>query len=177
LGDVAAVTKNVMETVRVEKVVVNCSVGEGGVRLEKAKKILESLVGQEPEVRKAKKTIRGFGIHRGEPIALRVTLRKQAAYEFLRKALAAVNNTVKKSSFDNNGNVSFGIKEHLEIPGTKYNPDLGIIGMDVTIHLTKPGYRVAKRAYRRGKVGRRQRVSRDEAVEFLKSLGVKVVEE
>ncbi|MEM4573048.1 MAG: 50S ribosomal protein L5 [Candidatus Caldarchaeum sp.] len=162
---------------RIEKVVVNCCVGEGGAKLEKAQKIIESLVGQVPEVRKARKTIRGFGIHRGEPIAIRVTLRKQLAEEFLRKVLAAVNNRVKKSSIDKDGNISFGIKEHLDIPGTRYNPELGIIGMDVTVHLSKPGYRVRKRAYRPSKVGRRQMVSVYEAVEFLKNLGVEVVEE
>uniref|UniRef100_A0A7C5QDH3 Large ribosomal subunit protein uL5 n=1 Tax=Caldiarchaeum subterraneum TaxID=311458 RepID=A0A7C5QDH3_CALS0 len=166
-----------MQRPRIEKVVVNCSVGEGGARLEKALKILESLLGQKPEVRKAKKTIRGFGIHRGEPIALRATLRKQAALDFLKRALAAVNNSLKASSFDELGNVSFGIKEHLEIPGTRYDPELGIIGMDVTVHVTKPGYRVATRRYRRAKIGKRQRVSREEAMEFIKSLGVTVVEE
>ncbi|MEM4302338.1 MAG: 50S ribosomal protein L5 [Candidatus Caldarchaeum sp.] len=177
MDNAAIAVKNIMQRPRIEKVVVNCSVGEGGVRLERAQKILEALVGQKPEVRKARKTIRGFGIHRGEPIALRVTLRKQAAVDFLKRALTAVNNTLKASSFDQYGNVSFGIKEHLDIPGTRYDPELGIIGMDVTVHLTKPGYRVAKRAYRRAKIGKRQLVTRDEALEFVKSLGVTVVEE
>ncbi|MEM2237021.1 MAG: 50S ribosomal protein L5 [Candidatus Caldarchaeum sp.] len=177
MDNAAIAVKNIMQRPHIEKVVVNCSVGEGGVRLERAQKILEALVGQKPEVRKARKTIRGFGIHKGEPIALRVTLRKQAAVDFLRRALSAVNNTLKASSFDQYGNVSFGIKEHLDIPGTRYDPELGIIGMDVTVHLTKPGYRVAKRAYRRAKIGKRQLVTRDEAMEFVKSLGVTVVEE
>ncbi|MEM2871337.1 MAG: 50S ribosomal protein L5 [Candidatus Caldarchaeum sp.] len=172
--DNAALT---ITTLRIEKVVINCSVGEGGVKLEKAQKIIEQLVGQKPEVRNAKKTVRGFGIHKGEPIAVRVTLRKQAAHEFLRKALAAVNNTLKASSFDDHGNVSFGIHEHLDIPGTRYNPELGIVGMDVSVHLVKPGYRVVKRAYRRARPGRRQTVNRGEAVEFMKSLGARVVEE
>ncbi|MEM3111306.1 MAG: 50S ribosomal protein L5, partial [Candidatus Caldarchaeum sp.] len=132
---------------------------------------------QKPEIRKARKTIRGFGIHKGEPIALRVTLRKEAAEEFLRKAFAAVNNKIKKSSIDSMGSFSFGIKEHLDIPGTRYNPELGIIGMDVTVHLVKPGYRVSKRAYRRSKIGAGQRVSLDEAVDFLRQMGVEVVEE
>lgn len=162
---------------RVEKVVLNCAVGEGGAKLEKAMKIIESIVNQKPEVRKAKKTIRGFGIHRGEPIALRVTLRKQAAEQFLPKALAAVNNKIKLSSIDKDGNFSFGIKEHLDIPGTRYNPELGIVGMDITVHMSKPGYRVVKRRIRPAKVGRRQRVSVTETVEFLKSIGVEVVEE
>jgi large subunit ribosomal protein L5 len=170
-------TLNIMQRPRIEKVVVNCSVGESGAKLEKAKKIIESIVGQTAEVRKARKTIRGFGIHKGEPIALRVTLRKKAALEFLTKALAAVGNKIKLSSFDEHGNVSFGIKEHLEIPGTKYDPELGIIGMDVTAHITKPGYRVRTRSRKRSKLGGRQRVTREEAVEFMKTLGATVVEE
>lgn len=163
-------TVNLMNRPRIEKVVVNCSVGEGGVRLEKAQKILESLTGQKPEIRKAKKTVKGFGIHRGEPIALRATLRKQKAVEFLIKALKAVNNTLKYSSFDIEGNVSFGIREHLDIPGTKYDPELGMIGMDVSVHITKPGYRVSLRRRRASRIGRRQRVTREEAIEFLREL-------
>ncbi len=161
---------NAMSRPRIEKVVVNCSVGEGGARLEKAQKILESLVGQKPQVRKAKKTVKGFGIHKGEPIALRVTLRKAAAVEFLLKALKAVNNTLKYSSFDDEGNVSFGIREHLDIPGTRYTPELGMIGMDISVHITKPGYRVRLRRRRSSSIGRRQRVTKDEAVRFLKEL-------
>ncbi len=169
---------NNMQRPRIEKVVINCCVGEGGVKLEKAEKILVSLVGQKPEIRKAKKTIKGFGIHRGEPIALKVTLRKQRALDFLQRALRAVNNTLKESSFDEFGNVSFGIREHLDIPGTRYDPELGIIGMDVSIHITKPGYRVSLRRRRRSKLGKNQRVTREEAMQFLKELtGVNIVGE
>ncbi len=169
---------NPMQRPRIEKVVINCCVGESGAKLEKAEQILISLVGQKPQVRKAKKTIKGFGIHRGEPIALKITLRKQKAIEFLEKALKAVNNTLKESSFDENGNFSFGIREHLDIPGTKYDPNLGIIGMDVCVHITKPGYRVSLRRRRKSKLGKKQRVSKEEAMNYVKELlGVKIVGE
>ena len=62
---------------RIEKVVVNMSIGKSGEPLEKAAKVLKELAGQTPCKRKAKKTIRDFGIRRGEPIACMVTLRKQ----------------------------------------------------------------------------------------------------
>ena len=171
--------QNPMQRPRIEKVVINCCVGEAGPRLEKAEQILVSLVDQKPEVRKAKKTIKGFGIHRGEPIALRITLRKQKALDFLLKALKAVNNTLKESSFDNNGNFAFGIREHLDIPGTKYDPNLGIIGMDVCVHLTKPGYRITLRRRRRSKIGKRQRVTKEEAINFVRELipDIKIVGE
>jgi len=169
---------NVMRRLRIEKVTVNCSVGESGAKLEKAAKILESLTGQKPQIRKAKKTIKGFGIHKGEPIALRVTLRKQKAVEFLAKALKAVNNTLKVSNFDSNGNFSFGIREHLDIPGTKYDPALGTIGMDVCVHISRPGLRVSLRRRARSKVGKNHRVTPEEAMEYIKqNFNVKIVGE
>lgn len=170
--------ENPMRRLKLEKVVVNCSVGRSGPPLERAAKILEMLTGQKPQLRKAKKTIRGFGIHRGEPIAVRVTLRGNKAREFLEKAFAAVNNRVKEESFDEQGILAFGIKEHLDIPGTKYNPELGVIGMDVIIHITRPGYRVMWRRRAPSKVGKRHRVTREEAMKFLEEkFGVKVMKE
>lgn len=169
---------NPMKRIRVEKVVVNSCIGASTARLEKTAKIIEMLTGQKPEFRKAKKTIKGFGIYRGQPIAVRVTLRKQKAIEFLEKALRAVNNTLKTSSFDGNGNFSFGIKEHLDIPGTKYDPELGIIGMDVCVHLSRPGLRVALRRRARGRIGPKHKVKKEEAMEFMrKAFGVRITEE
>lgn len=166
-----------MQRIKIAKVVVNMSIGQGE-KLEKAVKVLEEITGQKPCKRKAKETIREFGIRRGEYMACMVTLRREKAIEFLRKALIAKGNVVKKSSFDKNGNISFGIREHLDIPGTKYDPNLGVFGMDVTIVFEKPGYRVAKRKRKKSKVGKNQRVKVEEAVEYLKNnFGVEVVEE
>lgn len=168
--------ENPMRRLRIEKVVVNCSVGESGVRLERAAKILESLTGQRPSVRKAKKTIKGFGIHKGEPIAVTVTLRRDRAIEFLRRAFEAVRNTIRAESFDEYGNFAFGIKEHLDMPGTKYDPELGIIGFDVIVHVTRPGLRVSRRRIRRSRIPRSHRPTREEAIEFVRSaFGVNVV--
>ncbi len=170
--------ENPMRRIRIEKVVVNSCIGGNPTRLEKAAKIIEQLTGQKPELRKAKKTIKGFGIYRGQPIAVRVTLRKRKAVEFLQKALQAVNNTLKASSFDEHGNFSFGIKEHLDIPGTKYDPELGIIGMDVCVHLSRPGLRVSLRKRARSRIGSSHKITREEAMEFMKQeFGVKIVEE
>ena len=170
--------ENPMRRIRIEKVVINSCIGANTPRLERAAKIIEMLTGQKPEFRKAKKTIKGFGIYRGQPIAVRVTLRKQKAVEFLEKALKAVNNTLKASSFDENGNFSFGIKEHLDIPGTKYDPELGIIGMDVCVHLSRPGLRVALRKRARSKIGPGHKITREEAMEFVKNtFGVRIIEE
>ncbi|RJS84299.1 50S ribosomal protein L5 [Candidatus Bathyarchaeota archaeon] len=168
--------KNPMLKPRIEKVVVNVSVGKSGEPLEKASKILEELTGQKPCRRKAKKTIRDFGIRRGEPIACLVTLRGAKAKEFLSKAFQAVDNKISSKSFDEFGNFAFGIKEHIEIPGTKYKPELGIIGMDVCVSMEKPGYRVKRRRRVRSKVGSSHLVTKEESMLFLKEeFGVEVV--
>ena len=168
--------RNPMLKPRIEKVVVNCCVGKPGEPLEKAMKIIEELTGQRPCVRRAKKTIRGFGISRGQPIACVVTLRGQKAIDFLKRALGAVENKVKASSFDENGNFSFGIKEHIEIPGVKYVPELGIIGMDVCVSLERPGYRVKRRRRCKAKIGAKHKLTREEGMVFAKhELGVEII--
>jgi large subunit ribosomal protein L5 len=169
--------ENPLTKPRIEKVTVNISVGRSGDPLEKAAKILEQLTGQKPAYRKAKKTIKDFGIRRREPIACTVTLQGKKALDFLEKALTVVGNKIKASSIDRYGNFSFGIREHIELPGVRYDPHLGIVGMDVCVTLSKPGYRVKKRRKFKSKVGGRQKLTRDEAICFLRELGVEVVGE
>lgn len=161
---------------RIEKVVVNMSIGKSGEPLEKAAKVLKELAGQTPCKRKAKKTIRDFGIRRGEPIACMVTLRKQKAIEFLKKVLPVVDNKISKECFDERGNFSFGIKEHIEIPGVRYDPEIGIFGMDICVSLSRPGYRVKKRRIEKTKIGSKHLLTPEEAMVFVKeALGVEVV--
>ena len=157
-----------IESIRIEKVVVHISVGSDWERLQKAVKLLEYLTGQKPVIRRAKKTIKAFGISRKQPISTMVTLRGEKAVEFLRRALQAVDMKLKNTSFDELGNISFGIKEHLMIPGVKYDPNIGVFGMDVNVHLVKPGYRVKLRRYRRSKLGKKNLVTKDEAMEFMR---------
>jgi large subunit ribosomal protein L5 len=160
---------------KIEKVVVNISVGKSGEPVEKASKVLKDLTGQNPCKRKAKQTIRDFGIRKGEPIACIVTLRKQKAADFLKKVLPVVENRVSENFFDKYGNFSFGIKEHIEIPGVKYEPEIGIFGMNVCVSLSRPGYRVKKRRREKAKIGLKHMLTLEEAVVFVKdALGVEV---
>jgi large subunit ribosomal protein L5 len=164
-----------MKRIKVHKVVINVGVGRSGEPIDKAKNALLELTSQQPAVRGAKKTVRDFGIHKGEPIGVVVTLRREPAIEFLKRVIAAKRNVLKSSSFDNYGNISVGIHEHIDIPGTKYNPDIGIFGMDVNIVLNRPGYRIAKKSRRSAKIGKTHRINREEAVEFFKQeYGVEV---
>lgn len=161
------VKQNPMREIRVGKVVLNIGLGKSGEAIERGKKVLEQITGQKPCQRRAKRTIRDFGIHRGEPIGVVVTVRKEKAEQVLRKLLEARDKRLSPSCFDEWGSVSFGIKEHIEIPGIKYDPSIGILGMNVSVLLERPGYRVARRTRRRSRVGRKQRVTREEAVSFF----------
>jgi len=161
---------------RIEKVVVNISVGKSGEPLEKATKVLKEITGQTPCKRKAKTSIRDFGIRKGESIACIVTLREEKAIEFLKKALPVVDNKIAARSFDAQGNFSFGIKEHIELPGVRYDPDVGIFGMDICVSVTRPGYRVKNRRYGRSKIGSTHVLTPEEAIAYVKdTLGVEVV--
>ncbi len=125
---------------------------------------------------KAKKTIRNFDIRKGENIACKVTLRKDKAYEFLSKVLQATDGRIKQSCFDQVGNLSFGVKEHIEIPGTKYMPELGIFGMDVSVALSRAGYRVKERRRARSKLGARQCLTPNDAIAFVKdAVGAEII--
>jgi large subunit ribosomal protein L5 len=159
---------NPMRKISVGKVVINIGVGRSGEPLEKARHALEELTNRQPSVRGAKKSVRDFNIHKGEPISAMVTLRRDPAYEFLRRVIAANRNILKSSSFDNYGNISIGIREHIDIPGTKYNPEIGIFGMDVCVSLTRPGYRVAKKRDRHP-IGKDHRIGKEEAIRFFKA--------
>src|SRR5437870_6007631 len=160
----AAESTNPLRVVRIEKVTLNIATGKSGEPLEKAKKVLNQLTKQTPTTRQAKKAIKDFGVRKGEPIAAVVTLRGKDAGEFLKRALEAVSNKVNESSFDHYGNFSFGIKEHIEIPGTRYVPELGIFGATVHVTLERPGYRLRRRSIRPAKIGKHHYVSKKDAI-------------
>lgn len=161
---------------RIEKVVINLNVGKSGEPLEKAFKVLQQIAGQTPVKKNAKTSIRDFGIRKGEPIACVVTLRRQAAIDFLKKVLPVVDNKVSQSSFDERGNFAFGLKEHIEIPGVKYDPDVGIFGMDICVSLNRKGDRVRDRRKRKAKVGKKHLLTPEESILFTKqTLGVEIV--
>ena len=165
-----------MLTPRIEKVVVNLNVGKSGEPLEKGNKVLKEITNRTPVKRKAKATIRDFGIREGEPIAVVVTLRKQEAIDFLKKVFPIVDNKLSKRSFDERGNFSFGLKEHIEIPGVKYDPEIGIFGMDICVTVNRPGQRIKVRKRQSKSIGPKHVLTPEESMLFIKqTLGVEFV--
>jgi large subunit ribosomal protein L5 len=167
---------NVMRKPRIEKVVVNMGLGESGEPLEKAEKLLQQLTDQVPVRTKAKTTNRDFGIRKGEPIGVKVTLRHKKADSFLKRALEAKEKTLAMRNFDNKGNFAFGIGEHIDLPGVRYDPAVGILGMDVAVTMGRTGFRIKRRKIQKKSIHPRDYVSMDEAMEFVKeNFGVRIV--
>jgi len=169
-------SSNKMREIRVEKIILNIGVGEPGEKLEKAKSLLERITGRKAVKTTAKKRIPEFGVRPGLPIGVKVTLRGERAMKLLPSLLKAIGNTMKKEWFDDEGNINFGIEEYIHIPNVSYDPSLGIIGMSVTIKLERPGFRVMRRKYRRSKVGKKHKIKKEEAIEFMEQkFGVRVI--
>ncbi len=158
---------NPMEEVRIAKATINIGVGEGGERLIRAEKLLKKITGQKPVRTYSKVTNPEFGIRRGQPIGCKVTLRGKKAFDIIKMTLDGVGGKLKKSQFDEQGNVSFGIEEHIDIPGMRYDPDIGIFGMDVSITFEKAGYRIKRRKIQRKKIPSKHKIKKEETMEFM----------
>lgn len=165
---------NPMQNIRIEKITLNIGCGESGEKLDKAKKLLAVLTGKKIVVTQTHKRT-SFGMAKGRPIGCKVTLRKKDAEDFLKKALDVVDFKLSKDVFDKQGSFSFGIKEHIDIPGVRYDPEIGIFGMDIAVTLERPGFRV-KRKKLSHKIGKKHLIKPEEAMEWIvKNYKVEVV--
>ncbi len=171
----AAKGANPMREIKIAKVTVNIGVGSPGERLDNAQKLLQDITGIKPLVTKARVRNPVFKLRKGLPIGVKATLRKETAKAFLKKAFIAVKNMINNENFDNRGNFAFGIREYIDFPGVKYNPEIGMFGFDVCVTLERPGYRVKKRKIATSSLGKRHWITKDEAVSFVNgAFGVNV---
>ena len=159
---------NLMRNLQIDKVVVHMGVGESGQHLVNAESILESITGQTVVRAHAKRTLPGFGIKKNEPIGCKVTLRSGIADSFLKTSLGIIDNKLLTSQFDSSGNFAFGIEEHTDFPGMKYDPNIGIFGMDINVVLKRPGYRISKRRTTKHKIPTSHRITKEDSISFLK---------
>merc|ERR1712034_132395 len=136
--------QNVMKEITITKLCLNICVGESVDRLVRAAKVLEALTGQTPVYSKARFTVRSFGIRRNEKIAVHCTVRGPKAEEILEKGLKVKEYELRRGNFSASGNFGFGIQEHIDL-GIKYDPSIGIYGMDFYVVLGRPGMNVMHR--------------------------------
>ena len=168
---------NPMQEPRIEKLTLNIGAGKDQARLDKGVAVIKMITGIEPIKTVTNKRIPTWGLRPGLPIGCKLTLRKQKALEVLKRLLEAKENTLQQSQFDNAGNISFGIYEHIDIQGVTYDPKIGVIGLQVCLTLEKPGYRIKKRKIEPKKIPKKHTVTREEAMTFMqKNFKIKIGE-
>lgn len=137
--------KSVMQTPKLDKIVVNVGCGEAKENakiIENVSAELAAITGQKPVACRAKKSVANFKLREGQIIGVKVTLRGEIMYEFLDRlfnvALPRVRDFrgINPNSFDGRGNYSFGLKEQLIFPEIEYDKIDATRGMDINFITT-----------------------------------------
>ncbi|MGV8150993.1 MAG: 50S ribosomal protein L5 [Candidatus Woesearchaeota archaeon] len=160
--------ENPMRKISVEKLTINIGVGKDQQKLEKAEKLLKQITGIPPVRTKTDKRIASWGLRPGLPIGCKLTLRGEEAMAMIPRLLSALEFKLDDNNFDENGNISFGIKEYIDIRDAKYDPEIGILGLQASITLKRPGFRIKQRKMFKKTIPIKHRIARSEAMNFMK---------
>ncbi len=160
--------ENPMRKIRVEKLTLNVGAGKDQIILDKAQKILKQITGIEPVKTKTQKRIAAWGLRPGLPIGCKITLRNKDAATIIPRLLFALENKLHENNFDENGNISFGIKEYIDIKDARYDPEVGILGLQCSITLERPGFRIKKRKLLKRTIPHHHRIPKTDAIQFMK---------
>lgn len=158
---------NTMEQIQIHKVTVNISIGEVGDDVQKAADLIERLTGSDSVKTKSGDDAKGFGVRSGLDIGAMTTLRGDEAYDLLERLFEAREDNIHINNFDAQGNVSFGIGEYINIPGIEYDPDIGMMGLEVAVTLERPGFRVKRRKEDTRPIGDSHRISPEDAANYM----------
>ena len=169
---------NLMRGVVVDKLVINIGSGSEENIHANARRLLELITGRKPADALSKKRNPSFKISKGQKIGAFVTIRGEAVPPLAKRLFAALDDKIRESCITDNS-VSFGIKEYIDISGIKYDPKIGMLGMNVNLSIKRKGDRVRLRKRRNSGVPDRHRVvGREEITAFLeKEYNVKVLNE
>ena len=157
-----------MNIIRIEKLTLNVGSGKEQDKLEKSVKLLKNITGLNPVKTVSNKRIPNWGLRPGLAVGCKLTLRKAPARELLSRLLMSKDNKLTEKQFDNEGNISFGIHEYIDIPGVKYDPQIGVLGLQATVTLEKIGYGVKRRRLMPRKIPKKHRITKQESMEFMK---------
>ncbi len=165
--------ENIMRALRIEKVTLNIGCGTDNEKMERAKRLLEMLSSQKPVVTLSR-TRSTFGVPEGKPIGVKVTLRKDGAEEFFNRVLQSLDNKMKGTQLDNQGNINIGIKEYIDLPNIKYSHDVGMLGLNCCVTLQRLGHRIKRRRIQQRDISSKNKINKEEVVNWLKQKGVQV---
>lgn len=166
-----------MRQIRIEKITFNVGAGKDQAVLEKGMKLLKMFTGIESIKTITKKRIPSWGIRPGLPVGCKITIRdKDKIKDLLARCLKARDSKLPMSCFDDYGNISFGIREYIDIPGLEYNPEIEIMGFELSLTLERPGFSVERKQGKKS-IGNKHKIQRDEAIKFMKDdYGIQIEE-
>ncbi len=165
---------NIMREIKISQISLNIGAGKDENKMKKAIILLQKISNMKPIKTTSKKRIPGWGLRVGLPIGCKVTIRKNTS-GMLKRLLAAKENILSMRNFDTQGNFSFGIPEYIDIEGMEYDPELKIMGLEVAVGLSRPGFRIKNRKNKTKKIDNSHKITKDEAIAFVKEkFGVKV---
>lgn len=156
-----------MRQIKIEKITLNFGAGTDQSRLDKGMKLIKKITGRDPVKTFAKDRVPSWNLRKGLPIGCKLTLRGEEAEMLLVRLLKAKDNKLRPKVFDNQGNLSFGISEYIDLLDIKYDSDIGMLGFEVSVTLERPGFRVKRRKGSKKKVPLKQRIQKQEAMEFM----------
>ena len=159
---------NPSRNIKINKVTLNIGAGKDQAKLEKGIILLKSITNVSPIKTVTSKRIPGWGLRPGLPIGCKVTLRRKNAIEVLKRLIQAKDNNLRESQFDDNGNIAFGIEEYIDIPGVKYDPEIGIMGLEACVTLERNGFRIKRRKISKKKIPKKDTITKQEAIDFMK---------
>ena len=134
--------KNLYMSPKIEKIVLNMGLGIDGSDtkiLKSCEEDMSKITGQKPVVTKFKKSVANFKTRKGTNAGLKVTLRKNKMYEFLDRLVNIALPRIKdfrglsSKGFDQFGNYTFGIKEHIIFPEVSFERADKVRGLDIII--------------------------------------------
>ncbi len=170
---------NPMKIIQIEKVTLNVGAGKEQTKLEKGLRLLQHITNRTPVKTVTQKRIPTWGVRPGLAIGCKVTIRKkELIYDLITRLLRAKNNELKYTQIDKDGNIAFGTHEYIDVPNITYDPEVGIMGFETCITLKRPGFRIKRRKNRKQKIGKAHRITREDAIEFMKKeFNVNIIEE
>jgi len=169
---------NPMRSIRIEKVTLNIGAGKSVDRLEKGVKLIKMITGIDPVKTVTQKRIPGWNLRPGLPVGCKLTLRKDKAAEVFATLLKAKDNIISENNFDEKGNLSFGIHEYIDIPGVKYSPEIGIMGLQICITFERPGFRVKRKKLGAKKISSKHDLKKEDVIKYVvENFNVKLREE